>query len=225
MTDPQQNGNEQDIKLHCNNCRGNTFHRLLKKEEDHGSEEWGPDELFQWVTTHEMFGCLGCKSVLMRRTYADSESEGQEVRYFPPRSSRHKPNWYHKLPVESQMLLSEIYNSLDADNRALPLMGARTLLDMLMVDKVGDVGTFGQKLKRLEDGGFISQKNREILEIALDAGSAASHRGYSPGLQIVSSVMDIVENLLQAMYVLDEVAAELKKAIPPRPKLTPVTKS
>jgi hypothetical protein len=121
-------------------------------------------------------------------------------------------------------LLKEVYNSLNADNTALPLMGARALLDMLIVDKVGDVGIFAEKLKALESKGFISKKNREILEVALDAGSAAAHRGYRAKLDDVQAVMDIVENLLQATYVLDKVAVELKKSTPPRPatkKATP----
>jgi hypothetical protein len=40
----------------------------------------------------------------------------------------------------------EVYRSLDADNRRLPMRGARTLVDMLMTEKVGDVGTRGRPL-------------------------------------------------------------------------------
>lgn len=114
-------------------------------------------------------------------------------------------------------LLAEIYNSLDADTSALPLMGARALLDMVFVDKIGDVRSFPEKLKKLESQGFISQRNREILDAALDAGSAAAHRGYAPKRADVHAVMDIVENLLQAIYVLDKAAVEIKKSTPARP--------
>jgi hypothetical protein len=131
--------------------------------------------------------------------------------------SRHRPKWFYEIPQELRSLLKEIYKSLDANTTALPLMGARALLDMLIVDKVGDVGSFTEKLKALESKGFISQKNRETLAIALDAGSAAAHRGYAAKLDDVQAVMDIVENLLQSIYVLDKVAAELKKSTPPRP--------
>jgi hypothetical protein len=115
------------------------------------------------------------------------------------------------------ILLGEIYRALDADNRALPMMGARALVDMVMVDKVGDVGGFGTKLKRLREEGFISSKNQEILDIALDAGSAAAHRGFAPKESDVHVVMDIVENLLQSVYVFDKTAREIKKATPRRP--------
>jgi len=153
----------------------------------------------------------------MRRTHEFSEWDSPDVRFFPPPVSRHKPEWFDDVPHEMRFLLEEIYNSLDANNTALPLMGARAVLDMLIVDKVGDAGTFAEKMKALEGKGFISEKNREILEVALDAGSAAAHRGYRAKLQDVQAVMDIVENLLQATYVLDKVAVELKKSTPPRP--------
>ncbi len=111
-----------------------------------------------------------------------------------------------------------MYRSLDADNRSLPMMGARTLVDMLIVEKVGDVGTFKQKLDTLAARGFIGTAQVEILDAALDAGSAAAHRGHTPSFEEVNAVMDIVENLLKAVYVLPDMAKSLKKTTPPRPK-------
>jgi hypothetical protein len=77
------------------------------------------------------------------------------------------------------------------------------------------------RLKELESQGFVSSKNREILEAALDAGSAAAHRGYAPRLEEVNLIMDIVENMLQAVYVLHDAAQKLKKSTPPRLKRKP----
>lgn len=97
------------------------------------------------------------------------------------------------------------------------MMGARALLDMVIVEKVGDVGTFAEKLRKLESEEYISGKNRRVLEAALDVGSAAAHRGHAAKKSQVDAVMDIVENLLQAVYVLPDLAEELKKSTPPRP--------
>jgi hypothetical protein len=97
------------------------------------------------------------------------------------------------------------------------MMGARTLVDTLVVEKVGDVGTFEDKLREMEKQGFISKANREVLSAAFDAGSATSHRSHAFSPEEVDSVMDIVENMLQAVYVLPDVAKKLKKATPARP--------
>src|SRR5262249_6993620 len=114
-------------------------------------------------------------------------------------------------------VLQEVYRSLDANNRLLPMMGARTLIDMLMTDKVGDIGTFDEKLRQLEGLGVISSHHREVLSAALDVGSAAAHRGYAPEAEDVNAVMDIIENLLHAVYVLPGMAQRLRTTTPPRP--------
>jgi hypothetical protein len=114
--------------------------------------------------------------------------------------------------------LQEVYHSLDANNLSLPMMGARTLLDMLIVEKVGDVGTFKQKLRKLQDAGFVGAKSVEVLEAALDVGNAAAHRGHAPKGTEVNAVMDIVENLIHAVYVLPGMAQRLKDTTPQRAK-------
>jgi len=126
-------------------------------------------------------------------------------------------------PDELQSVMQEVYRSLDANNRRLPMMGARTLLDMLMLEKVGDIGTFDEKLKQLEGLGFISSHNRKVLAAALDVGNAAIHRGHAPEANEVNAVMDIVENLLHAVYVLPDMAERLKKTTPQRPAKKKVT--
>jgi Domain of unknown function (DUF4145) len=202
--------------LHCNDCRRQTRHELLKELSDSGSEPWGEDYATHWTTTDELFECRGCKAVLLRRTHEFSEWEYPDVRYYPPRIARHKPNWFEEIPAELQVVMGEVYNCLDANTTALPLMGLRAALDILIVDQIGDAGTFAEKLKKLEVSGVISSRNRSVLDAALDAGHAAAHRGWSPRVAQVHAVMDIVENLLQSLYLLDKVAEEIKKATPPR---------
>lgn len=209
-------------KIHCNQCRRKTDHRLLKTVEgDSGSEQYEDDFSISWTTTFDMLQCCGCLDVVLRRTGDSSEDEFSDVRYFPPRISRHSPKWAHDLPGDLKLVLDEVYRALDADNYRLPMMGARTLVDMVMVEKVGDVGGFAEKLKQLENAGFVSSRNRQVLEAALDAGSAVAHRGYSAGPREVDIVMDIVENLLQTVYVLHDAARKLTRSIPPRPKRKP----
>ena len=207
--------------MFCNECHKDTLHDLLKEvrgtvEDD---VDFGGGDLFTvWEeTTNQMFECRGCKSVVLRRTKIFSEYETKDVRYFPPPVARLKPNWFGRLPPDLQKLLSEIYRSLDADTRALPMMGARAVLDRVIVDTIGDVGPFEQKLKELEAERHISAKGREILDAALEAGNAAAHRGYAPTVKHVHAVMDIVENLVHSTYVLERVAKEIKKDTPPRP--------
>lgn len=117
--------------------------------------------------------------------------------------------------------MKQVYSALDSNSRALALMGARAVVDIVLVEKVGDNGGFAQQLKAAETAGVIGSKNRRILEAALDAGSAAAHRGYQATADDVNAVIDIVENLLQAVYHLESLADRLKQSTPARAKAKP----
>jgi Domain of unknown function (DUF4145) len=203
-------------RVHCNDCRQRTNHRLLKTSIDSGetgSGDW-------WSCTFDMLECDGCNDVVLRRTSVFNDEE-PNVRFFPPPVSRHPPDWQYDLPQKIRAILDEVYRSLDADAHSLPMMGARTLVDMLIVEKVGDVGTFKQKLDKLVAGGLIGTIQVGVLDAALDAGGAAGHRGHIPSTSEVNAVMDIVENLLQAVYVLPDMAKSLKITTPRRPSKKP----
>jgi hypothetical protein len=117
--------------------------------------------------------------------------------------------------------MTQVYTALDANSRALAVMGARAVVDMVLVEQVGDAGGFGDKLKAAESSGVIGRKNREVLAVALEAGNAAAHRGHQPSPANVHAVVDIVENLLQATYHLDSVAQKLKQSTPKRERGMP----
>ena len=92
------------------------------------------------------------------------------------------------------------------------------MLDMAIQGQVGDVGTFKQKLKAMEAKGFLSDVGKKILDAALEAGHAASHRGHKATTEQVNQVIDIIENMLQTVYVLKPAAENLKEASPARKK-------
>ena len=57
----------------------------------------------------------------------------------------------------------------------------------------------------------MSTRNREALYAALEVGNAAAHRGHAATESEVQDVMEIVETMLQAVYVFPELAQNLKK--------------
>src|SRR5260370_9964849 len=113
-------------RIHCNRCRLKTQHRLVATATDEGSE---PDDYvgeISWRTVVETLQCCGCGEAVLRRSHANSEDPDGEIRYYPPPVSRHPPRWIWRIPRELQVVLNEVYHSLDANNLSLPMMGART---------------------------------------------------------------------------------------------------
>jgi hypothetical protein len=202
-------------RLHCNSCRNSTKHLLLKTHIDSGFDE---EQGFSWQTKSEMFECRGCSSVLLRQTHHFSEDPDPQVTFFPPPASRWLPQWQWSLPHKIMGLLAQVYRALQADSLSLAMMGARAVLDTAIIDTVTDHGNFGKNLQAMKDKGYLSEKNCEYLEVAFDAGSASVHRSHNPDQDQVNTVMDIVENMLQSLFVLEKKAKALKGTIPPRPK-------
>jgi hypothetical protein len=127
------------------------------------------------------------------------------------------PKWLDKVNPETKELMKEIYFSLENEMRALPSMGLRTIIDIVCNDLVGDKGGFEKKVNLLVEQGHITVKKKEIINSALEVGHASAHRGYFPDLSDLNQVVDIVEHLLQEIYVLGDAAKKLNEKTPKRP--------
>ena len=215
--------------VHCNRCLCETKHFLIATHSQEISELYEGVNIW-WHTDYALLECCGCEHVTLRRECTCSENsltvtgfDGEEVEdyyypevtFYPPQVSRRLPNWHKELPSEIQELLTEIYAALHSNSRRLALMGARTVIDTFVLDKLGDVGTFQDKLKELVKNGYLADKQKEILDVAIEAGNAAVHRGYNPKPEDLSHVIDIVESLLQS-YSLKKTSDSVKGKIPDR---------
>ena len=205
------------IKAHCNKCLRETKHFSIAERSSTGSENVDPHgwNEISWKTTFKMLECCGCENVSLQRKFYFSEYDDVEEECYPPPISRQLPKWIYGLPVEWVELLKEIYLALNANSQRLALMGSRTLVDLYMNEQLGDIGGFAQKIKQLEADGLISKPNKVVLNVALEIGHAAIHRGHKAHPNEVNQVMDIVENLLQT-HVLSISATSLQSNTPKR---------
>jgi hypothetical protein len=202
----------------CNRCRYPTKHLVVAVRH---SEAWfgeedaerglPPDLEYEYA----MLECGVCQSISLR---VDEMLEGAlfSTNFYPPRVAREKPAWSRELPIRLQSLIAEVYAALADDSRKLAVMGARTILDIVMTQKVGRLGTFQSRLEALQAKGIIGKANRQILSAALDVGSGPAHGAYAPTSDIVNEIMDIIENLLQAVYIFPESLKKLKRSTPRR---------
>jgi hypothetical protein len=126
------------------------------------------------------------------------------------------PPWHQDLPPVVKSLLEEVYYGLQKEMKALPSMGLRTIIDVVCMEFVGDIGGFAKKLNQLEKNKHITPQNKELLESALEVGHASAHRGHFPELTDLNSVLDIVNHLLNEVYILKSKSLHLKSVTPLR---------
>jgi hypothetical protein len=210
---------QETTRSHCNSCSRETKHLVLGSRRIDGSDELQQYGTVTWWDKYELLECGGCEHVSMRHTSFFEFDDEPTAKIYPPMVTRKRPPWISEVPTGIGSMMEQVYGALDSNSRGLAVMGSRAVMDMLLTDKVGDVGSFGEKLDNLVSSGIVGAKNRAFLEAALDAGSAAAHRGHEPTVADVQAVIDIVENLLQASYHLGTLAKRLKKSTPKRKKV------
>ncbi len=221
--------NYKIVRIFCNECLREMKHLVLSSVKRSGVHEVAPEFSFSWENIYQVLECQECSNVTLRVRHWNSEAQWSHDQkdykdsYYPPIVSRPKPVWFEKLETKFQEVLQEVYIALDANSRFLAAFGARTALDMLIVDKIGDKGSFKNKLNKLESEGFIDSTEKELLDAVLEAGNAAAHRGYAPDENLLNSVIDILESLFDRLYFkpsrdkeLLQKAKELKGKIPKR---------
>lgn len=156
----------------------------------------------------------------------DDPSEHYVATYFPPRVSRRKPAWLMEHPELNDYieLFDEVYTALHADSRRLAMMGARAVIDIAITRMLGeDPGNFTVGMKELVAAQRLTEEERELIDAAFNAGSAAMHRGHQPAEGDVNTAIDIVERVVHA-EVLKKKAKALADATPKRPPRKAKTK-
>ncbi|MBU2987344.1 DUF4145 domain-containing protein [Saccharophagus degradans] len=130
-----------------------------------------------------------------------STSENRSI-FFREKASAGKPDWYEFLGDTQKALILEIDCALSNRLEALPTIGLRTLLETIMVDKVGDIGNFAKKVKRFTEEGYVTPKMSEALSHVLDAGNASAHRAYFPSRDDLMTCVELVKHLMHGIYIL-----------------------
>ena len=204
-------------KAHCNTCLGDRNHEILfAKEVDWFIDEYG----IHGRDRYEMLRCSGCDCITLRHTFDSTEDPEPTVRYYPPAIFRREPEWVANLSAKKgrlmRRLLEEIYVGVQNDMKMITTMGIRALVEYAMIGSVGDQGTFQKNLAEFATKGYISDKQRGILATVLEAGHATIHRAYEPSDEDLATCIDIVESVIQSIYVHPAKAAQLAKRVPKR---------
>jgi hypothetical protein len=203
----------------CRRCQRETGHWPIANGQVRNSER--PVE--GTATSYQTFAVVECRECHSTTYCIDTrihpgpmmgDSYTESTLYHPPLPFRLKPGWYNELPEFYRLILDEIYDALDNELFFLASSGTRTALDMLIVEKIGDIGTFKDKIERLLVEGMVDAAEKEMLLAVIDAGSASAHRNYRPNDEAINHMMDILEEIFHKMLIApgrkEEFAAKAK---------------
>lgn len=206
---------EQKKHSFCNLCQHQTNHSILG---EHSREIREGNDAFPQITFQawNVLQCLGCQSIKVSVVETSPDSKNHRETHYPAINCRSIPNWEQHLPQLFRDLIREVYTALNAECLCLSTIGTRTLVDTMLTELVGDVGGFAKKLDNAVKSGFFTDNQKQKINVAVEAGNAASHRGFRPTPEQFFDVLEIVEHALKDYYVIGKLSSRLTSAVPPR---------
>ena len=211
----------------CRTCQRETNHwPICRKRVDKDNVQIDR-HTYSWRISSSM-KCRECGTItFLVDTFVGHTMGGdpdiENTQYFPPLPFRIRPNWLKKLPENYHSILNEVYSALDNSLFRLASAGTRTVIDCLIIDQIGDIGGFEEKVKELVSKGIIDADERDILLPLIDAGSASMHRSFNPSQDLIKHMMDILEKIIFKVCIepkekqdLKEKAKALREKIPKR---------
>ena len=158
---------------------------------------------------------------MVERKDRDEKVPRETIRYHPAFNRRRRPEWTKGHWTEHEKLRNitdEMYAALDNELPVLAAVGMRTAFDTAIeILGIDPGGTFAEKLDAILDLGKISKEERQHLDMLVDAGSAAAHRGWRPESYHLDSMALILEGFLHRTFLLPTRASILGR-LPSRPK-------
>ena len=213
----------------CRTCQRKTGHWPIANGQIKGSQrklkrEESSFQTFQVVQCKDCGSTTYCIDTMIYPGPMMGDSYVQNTDYYPSLPLRTKPDWYDYLSEKYQAILNEVYLALDNSLFFLASAGTRTALDQLIVEKIGDVGSFDSKIKKLVTDQIIDESESNMLMAVIDAGSASAHRSYRPDVEAINHMMDILETIFFKLIVEPEKNKELKRKADELRKSTPKRK-
>lgn len=220
----------QIIEAHCPTCdadRRCDVHAIIDKEWTWDDGEHSANGSHK----HSMLECRGCETVFYEKRswstedmdyYYNQNGEPKTHKTTYPRpSSKTRPLWTDQIYARDMQLgriLEQTYEAFDAQSYILAAIGLRTTFDRASeVLEVDASLSFARKLTALKESGMIGEKEREVLAVVVDGGSAAAHRAHSFNGKQLAELFAAMEVFLQRAFIVGSKALDLQDSIPPRP--------
>jgi len=200
-------------KILCIECKTKIKHEVLVDISHNDCS----DPNISFYSNYRILRCLNCESISYQTKSHDSY-DVDPVGYDQSEDMIYQVNYLYKtFPLRDEetafskefekILPEEIYSTYEevivALNNKMPLLtglGLRTLLEQI-VKYFGHSDDLGEILNKFEHEGFISTKQRGLLDDIRYLGNDAAHRADSKTRKELVLHLKVLENLIQQLFV------------------------
>ena len=215
-----QEPGDQDLRLACSTCSSSTFHKVLASVK---RSEWFDPAGYHVDMWFQVVQCQGCKNLSFRRLVIDHEDfqfnqltqeyeAAERESLYPSRveGRRQLPD-AHYLPFTVSSLYKETLTALANDSPILAGIGLRALVEAVCKERNASGGNLESKIDDLVTQGVLTASGSEILHSLRIVGNKAAHEAKPHSKNELLIGMDVVENLLNTVYLIPKKADTLPK--------------
>lgn len=176
-----------------------------------------------WRDQYDTMQCNMCGTVSLRHRQKFKDWDEPLIHFYPSERSRWWPEWTLIGEVSDgvKLLLNEVYIANEEKLFRIAFMGLRAALEQVIIERVGDNGSFIENLTKLKEKGHISLLQFDQISAVLDAGHAVTHRAFQPEQHEIEKALDVVERVLATMFMHNDEVNALTQRVPPRPSRRP----
>ena len=205
---------DKRLFIPCVDCNGHTNHIVLVSADLSGTEELARGYEVHWSSNHQIVQCLGCDAISFRK--ADQNSEDGDVQIgpdeweqnvyeelYPNRSQgRVQIKDVQLLPNDIERIYGETMKALNGSQPVLAGIGIRALIETVTKERNANGRDLMEKINDLVTQGVLTKDGANILHKLRILGNQAAHEVKPHSADQLGLAMDVVEHLLQGVYIL-----------------------
>lgn len=205
------------VKIECDECGGGyRNHEVVAKYELSGGNE---DVGMYWHSAYEICKCRGCDSVRFRRSTSNSDDYDYEtgepdvtVRIYPEfRPNARQAHDMDGLPQRVEAIYHETIKAFNAGALTLAGGGLRAIVEAVCIEQKVTGKNLQQRIDQLALDGLLAKTQADLLHEERYIGNTALHEIERPAQRDIEDGLQIVESLLNTIYIAPLKAARLKQ--------------
>lgn len=205
----------------CAECDKKTRHRILA--ESNVEWEYGPGCIVTTWAHYQIIQCQGCLTISFCEASECTEDEDYDYdtnerylpttrKFYPSRiTGRAMMLEVNILPHGVRAVYEEAHRALCAELAMLAGFGIRAIVEAVCIDKEMVGRNLQEKIDALVTTGLITRDGAEILHSLRFMGNAAAHEMRAHAEIELNAAFDVIEYLLQGVYILPKLADKLPK--------------
>lgn len=197
------------IDCYCPICKHKTHHEIIGEGKNHS-----PNDDYYYLETYRVVKCCGCDNVsfdmeILDESNVEYNEQGYEElvavhKSFPITENSIEPLRSWEMPTLIAKAYRESVEALNNGSLLLASIGFRATIEALCIEKGFNTGNLITKINKLRDKGIITAIDCKRLHEARFMGNESAHQIQEPDREHVLIVLEIVNNILNNLYVIEK---------------------